>query len=355
MSEPPATLVNLLLEMLSVRSVIDAETAMADFMERRLQTRLSDVRRIGNAIVAFGPRRGRPLLALVGHLDTVLNAPDDINTPRIEGGRVHGLGASDMKAALACDLWLLENYDITKSPFDLCWVLYDCEEGPIANNGLIKLWDAVPELSQIDLAICGEPTDNAVQLGCMGTMQVTVTFRGKAAHSARPWHGDNAIHKAGALLSALGALAPRDVVIDGMLFREVVSATLANGGRSRNVVPDNFELNINARFSAETTPESVFANITKMAAGADCRVTDCAPAAPPRRSHPLVEKMITQLGARVEPKQAWTDVAQFAGRGIAAINFGPGEQAQAHQRDESILLTNLAEGMRARETFLLSK
>lgn len=354
MTAPPDDLVSLLLQLLSIRSVIGEEAAIADFVEQRLRAKIKDVRRIGNSIVAFTPRRGRPLLCIAGHLDTVLNAPEDTNPPRVENGRVFGLGASDMKGAVACDLYLLEKDIIQNAPFDLCWVYYDREEGPIAENGLLKLWDAVPELKTVDLAVCGEPTDNSIQLGCMGTMQVKVTFRGRAAHSARPWHGENAIHKSAALLTSLASLAPRDVTIDGMLFREVISATLANGGRSRNVIPDVFELNVNARFSAASAPEEVFSKIKQMAAGAECIITDRAPAAAPRRSHPLVEKLILQLGAPVEPKQAWTDVAQFAEHGVAAINFGPGEQSQAHQRGESILLTNLAGGLRARELLLLA-
>lgn len=341
-----------LLELLAIRSVIGEEAELAGHVEARLRRRLPDVRRHGNGIVGFGPRRGRPLVALVGHLDTVLPAPDDPNPPRIEGGRAFGLGASDMKGAIARDLALLEELDLAALPYDLAFAYYDREEGPIVSNGLRPLYEATPELARADLAICGEPTGNAVQLGALGTMHLRFVFHGKAAHSARPWQGENAIHKAAPLLAALAAAAPRDVAVDGLVFREVASATTASGGRSRNVVPDRFEVNLNVRFAPGTDPKEIERRLAAHAPGAERAVVDLAPAAPPRRSHPLVERLITATAAPVEPKQAWTDVAQLSAWGLAAVNFGPGEQDQAHQRGESISLASLARGRALLRSFL---
>ncbi len=60
-----------------------------------------------------------------------------------------------------------------------------------------------------------EPSDNKLSLGASGSIHATVTFKGRTAHSARPWQGENAIHKAGAFLCDLAALAPREVMLDG--------------------------------------------------------------------------------------------------------------------------------------------
>nr|MBP6834800.1 M20/M25/M40 family metallo-hydrolase [Deltaproteobacteria bacterium] len=162
----------------------------------------------------------------------------------------------------------------------------------------------------------------------------------------RPWQGENAIHKSGAFLSRLSALAPRDVTIEGMLYREVISATLAEGGRGRNIVPDRFTLNVNHRFAPGRTADDAVADLQALVQGdAEIEVFDRSPSAPPYREHPLVQALIAEGVEGVEPKQAWTDVARFASVGVAAVNLGPGTQSQAHQRNEWTDRAALERGM----------
>jgi succinyl-diaminopimelate desuccinylase len=255
--------------------------------------------------------------------------------PRIEGDRLYGPGASDMKSGLALMVDLVEADLARTEGVDLTLVFYAREEGPYLENELGVVLEEDKELRAVDLAVCLEPSDNKLSLGASGSIHAEIRFEGTTAHSARPWQGDNAIHKAGPFLAELGALVPREVTIDGFLYRTVTSATLAEGGRGRNIVPDVFTLNLNHRFSPDTSLEQAKADIERLVAGrARVVFRDLSPSAPPHASHPLVAALRDAGVAAVEPKQAWTDVARFAALGVPAVNFGPGENAQAHQRNE---------------------
>ncbi|MGA8891503.1 MAG: M20/M25/M40 family metallo-hydrolase, partial [Anaeromyxobacteraceae bacterium] len=182
----------------------------------------------------------------------------------------------------------------------------------------------------------------------------TLTFAGKAAHSARPWQGDNAVHRAGALLVELAGRAPREVLSGGLPFREVMTVTRIEGGRARNVVPDRCTLNLNFRFAPDRRVEDAVREVEALAArsGARAEVTDRAPACPAFVDDSLVARLRDRGGLSVEPKQAWTDVARLAAAGIPAVNFGPGATAQAHQRGEWVEVAAIERAYRSLERFL---
>jgi succinyl-diaminopimelate desuccinylase len=320
----------------SVPSPFGEEKALCDaVMQRMARVGLAaPIRRYGDSLVVPVVRHndGRPHVALVGHLDTVRTS----NGPaRLDRGRCHGAGAADMKSGLAVMIVLAETLG-ARAAFDLSLVFYAREEGPFLENELGVVLDKDEELRGVDLAVCLEPSDNRVQLGCCGSLHATVTFEGRSAHSARPWEGENAVAKAGHFLTKLGAHKPIEHTNDGLVYRTTTTVTLANGGRGRNVVPDVFSLNVNHRFAPTTSMAEAERDVLALVAGeARVEFTDRSPAARPNAEHPLVKHLIA-LGVRgIEPKQAWTDVARFSELGIAAINFGPGESAQAHQRNES--------------------
>jgi succinyl-diaminopimelate desuccinylase len=198
-----------------------------------------------------------------------------------------------------------------------------------------------------------EPSDNKLQLGCGGSLHAAVRFRGRTAHSARPWQGENAIHKSAALLARLSAFQPWTDEQDGLVWKNVISATMASGGRARNIVPDLFELNLNHRFGPSTSLERAKQSVLELVAGdADVEFVDESPSAPPLRHQPLIAALAECGVKAVEPKQAWTDVARFAQLGIPAVNFGPGTQAQAHQKNEWTLLPQLDDGLAVLELWL---
>jgi succinyl-diaminopimelate desuccinylase len=295
---------------------------------------------------------GGPKIVLAGHLDVVRTAHD--GPVRIEGDRLYGAGSADMKSGVALMIAAAEDPELAPRA-DLTLVFYSREEGPFAENELGPLLEACPELGAQDLAICLEPSYCKLQLGCVGSIHAKITTRGKTAHSARPWQGVNAIQTAWPLLKDLSERAPIEKVIDGMTYRSVMSATMASGGRGRNIIPDAFELNVNYRFLPGTSLEEAEADLRALVDGrADIELIDRSPSAPPHRSHPLVGKLIASGVKDVEPKQAWTDVARFAQLGVAAVNWGPGDQNEAHQRNESTSVSGLREGWTILRRFLAS-
>jgi succinyl-diaminopimelate desuccinylase len=333
-----------LLWLCRVPSPIGEERALCDAVVERLGRvpLAAPIRRYGDSIVVPLVRgTGRPHVVLAGHLDVVRTVHDA--PPRIEGDKLYGAGSADMKSGLALLLDIAENS--SRPNVDLTLVFYAREEGPYAENELGPVLAQDPELTKAALAVALEPSDNKLQLGCGGSLHATVTFVGRTAHSARPWQGENAIHKAAAFLARLGALEPVSDVVDGLEWKNVVSATMASGGRARNVIPDRFELNLNHRFGPRTSLAEAQANIERLVGGeAEIAFTDLSPSAPPNREHPLVRALAESGVLAIEPKQAWTDVARFHAAGVPAVNFGPGTQAQAHQRNEWTHLPGLETG-----------
>jgi len=331
-------LADTLVELIDIPSVIGNEDEITTAIAARLAS-VRPVLRMGNALVVGEPA-GRPLIVLYGHTDTV---PEQGNgTARVADGRIHGLGASDMKAGLAVMIHLLEDPDVLGGPYDLAGVFYDKEEGRSADNGLEDVLDAVPWLADADFSVVLEPTDLNLELGCNGVMNADVVFTGHAAHSARPWLGENAVTKAGAWLAAMHERRPEPVEIAGLEYREVFSITKANGGIANNVLPARFVINVNYRFPPIYDLDAAEARLRSVAAPADeIHITDGAPAGTVPEGNPYLAALERIIAGDRTAKQAWTDVARLTGRGIPAVNYGPGEVAQAHQKTESVPIENL--------------
>ena len=328
------------------------EGQLCEALSRRLGSTYASehIRRIGNSL-AVGGRTGRPLLLLVGHIDTV--PPQGQGPAQVEGGRLLGLGTSDMKSGVAVMVHLLEEETVREGPFDVVGVFYDAEEGPDAGNGLEPVLQKLSWLSEAEFAVVLEPTDLELQLGCQGTANATVRFEGKSAHSARPWLGENAVTKAGAWLADLHERQPEEHVVSGLSFYEVFSVTQASAGVARNVIPGRFDLHLNYRFPPDVSPEAARRRMSEIAAPADAlEVHEIVPGAPVPEGNPHLDRLIRATGAPLTPKQAWTDVARLARYGIPAVNYGPGEVAQAHQATESVPIANLGPALEALLGFL---
>ena len=277
-------------------------------------------------------------IVLAGHLDTI---PAQGNVPgRIADGAVHGLGASDMKGGVAVMV------ELARAAVPGRYLFFTREEVPVVESPLPALF-ATGLLGGVELAVVLEPTDCILHAGCLGNIQARVTFHGESAHSARPWTGLNAIHELVRGLRALVELEPRDVELDGLVYREVVSAVRVEGGIASNVVPAAASVELNFRYMGDGAEERLRALVPH----GEIEILSSAPSAPPALGNPPDARQ-PQLEYDGAPKQAWTPVAQFAEQGIDAINYGPGLTRYAHRVDEQIPIENLTVAYETLRTFL---
>lgn len=316
-----------------VESVSHHESDLADAVEAALRALPHlDVERIAHNVVARtrGTRPERVLLA--GHLDTVpLTDPPNLPVRR-EDGVLHGRGTVDMKGGVAVMLRLAAQ--LPEPNREVTFVFYEAEEVADEFNGLGHLARDRPELLEADFAVLLEPTDGGIEGGCKGTLRVDVRTTGVAAHSGRPWLGHNAIHDAGEILRRLEAYQPRDAVVDGLEYREGMSAVGIRGGLASNVVPDECVVTVNYRFAPDVSTDQAVQHVRSLFAGYDVTVTDLAAGARPGLDQPAAQAFVAALGLPVTAKQGWTDVARFTSLGVPAVNFGPGDPTLAHKDDE---------------------
>lgn len=324
-------------QLCDIESVSGNEGELADQVQRSIgRARHLEVVRDGDCVVAR-TRLGRSRrVVIAGHLDTV---PVAGNLPcRLEEADgteyLWGRGTVDMKAGVAVQLSLAA--ELSDPALDVTWIWYDHEEVAADANGLGRLARNRPDLLAADFAILGEPTGGAVEGGCNGTLRVDVITRGTRAHSARPWAGENAIHKAAAVLDTLAGYRPREVEVEGLVYREALNAVAVTGGTAKNVIPDECRVHVNYRFAPSRSGAEALEHVTGLFPDAEVQLADLSEGARPGMDRPLAREFIRALGVPVRPKYGWTDVARFSALGIPAVNFGPGDPALAHADDERV-------------------
>jgi succinyl-diaminopimelate desuccinylase len=319
--------------LVDVPSPSGGEGRLADEIETALQNVPHlQVQRDGDAVLARTDL-GRPQrVVIAGHLDTV---PVADNLPsRRDGERLFGCGSSDMKSGVAVMLRVAAA--LAEPRHDVNWLFYDNEETDASRNGLGRVARNAADWLKADLAVLMEPTGNRIEAGCQGTLRALVVATGRRAHSARSWLGDNAIHRAGEVLTRLASYEPRRVVIDGCEYREGLNAVRVEGGVSGNVVPDRCTITVNYRFAPDRDEQQALDHVREVLDPFECVVTDSAPGAMPMLSESATADFVQTVGGEPVAKLGWTDVARFAQLGIPAVNFGPGDPNVAHTREEYV-------------------
>ena len=329
-------LLDLVVELVAMPSPSREEGPITDLIEARLraQSHLT-VDRIGDNVVARTQLDRGQRLVLAGHTDTV-PAVDNAEA-RLEGDILWGVGSTDMKGGIGVMVALAES--VPEPNVDLTFVFYAREEIAASESGLLEILAEQPSLLDGDVALLGEPTSAGIEAGCQGTMRIEVVLRGARSHTARPWMGRNAIHRLGPVLDRVAAFVERQPTIAGCTFREALQAVSVTGGVAGNVVPDEVTLLLNRRFAPDRTADEAYAEVLELLGdaieeGDTVTLVDVADAATPATDHPLVKRLISDNDLRVAAKLGWTDVARFAGHGVPAANFGPGDASLAHTPGE---------------------
>ena len=334
-----------------IPSVSGDEQALADLIDAAMSTSAHlDVYRDGDTIVARTHLGRDQRVVIAGHIDTV---PINANVPTrdvVSGGEklLWGRGTVDMKAGVAIQLKLA--VELVDPRVDITWMWYDHEEVDADLNGLTRLARSRPDLFEGDFAILGEPSNGLVEGGCNGNMRAMVRTHGVRAHSARAWIGDNAIHKAAPVLVRLSEYTPRDVPVDGLVYREGMNAVRIAGGVAGNVIPDFCEVEVNYRFAPSRTAEEAERHVRDLFTGFDVEVVDIAVGARPGLDAPLAQEFVAAVGGEARPKYGWTDVARFSAMGVPAVNYGPGDPHLAHHDEERVpyeQIESVERGLRA--------
>jgi len=350
-----ATSVDLTRAICDIPSVSGEEGALADAIQRAVgDLPHLEVFRDGDTIVARTNLGRAQRVVIAGHIDTVpINA--NVPTRDIEiDGRAHiwGRGTVDMKAGVAVQLKLAA--ELADPRIDITWMWYDHEEVDAALNGLNRLSATRPDLFAGDFAILGEPSNGQVEGGCNGNLRAIVRTHGVRSHSARAWIGENAIHKAAPILARLAEYRPREVAVEGLVYREGLNAVRIGGGVAGNVIPDLCEVEVNYRFAPSRSVEEATSHVKDVLAGFEVEVTDSAEGARPGLDAPLAQEFVAAVGAEPRPKYGWTDVARFSAMGVPAVNYGPGDPHLAHHDEERVPISQIEDVERGLRAWLTS-
>jgi succinyl-diaminopimelate desuccinylase len=346
-----ATSIDITRQLCDIESVSGNERSIADAIEASLAGSAHlEIIRDADAVIARTNLGRDKRVVIAGHIDTVpLNNNLPTRYETIDGvDYLWGRGTVDMKAGVAVQLKLA--VELSEPAVDITWIWYDHEEVSADLNGLTRLASTRPDLLAGDFAILGEPTRAEIEGGCNGNARIEVRTYGLRAHSARAWVGHNAIHDTAPILATLAAYEPREVEVEGLVYREGLNAVGISGGVAGNIIPDAAMVHINYRFAPSRSGEEAIAHLRELFDGFDITVVDLAEGARPGLDAPLALNFLAAVGGEAKPKYGWTDVARFSALGMPAINYGPGDPLKAHADDERVPLeqiTSCERGLRA--------
>jgi succinyl-diaminopimelate desuccinylase len=292
-----------------------------------------------------------PTVVLHGHLD-VVPAREGQFTPRIEGDRLIGRGAYDMKGALAA--LMCATADAAEQ--DAVRVRLVCVPDEEAEDVTRRSTDAlVKDGLRADFALTGEPTDLHIGVQAKGVLAVRVEIEGTAAHGSTPWLGDNAILKALDAFRRIETL-PFSRQSSDLFDRPSINLARINGGDAFNKVPDTCTMDVDIRFLPNQDPGEILAQIRAIGDLAILKQFVRAPAIVSRRN-PYVLALRDAVGRSIEGdvlsvgRDGASDANSFLEVGIPAVEFGPVGGGH-HGPHEWVSINSLARYRRALRDFV---
>jgi acetylornithine deacetylase len=297
---------------------------VAGWLERAgLEVRVEEVAPGRPNVVARAPGRGggRTLL-LNGHVDTVGHAGmTEPLVPRVEGGRLYGRGACDMKAGLAA-IMLAGAHAARARPAG------DVVVAAVVDEELTSLGsEAVAGTVAADGAVVAEPTELAIGIAHRGFVWLEAETAGRAAHGSRPDLGEDAIVAMAAVVAGIGRLdlALRNGTAHPLVGTASMHASTIAGGGEWSTYPDRCRLDVERRTLPGETPAQVADELRALLPeSGSVRVAFVREPLETSAGEPVVEALRRAAGTELVGLPFWTDAALFAAAGVPSVVFGPG-------------------------------
>ena len=312
---------------------------------RDIEARQIDVRGLPVTIAEVGPADA-PTVLLHGHLDVVPGRPGQFE-PRVDGDRLLGRGAYDMKGALAAMLLALHDLRDEAEVRIRLGVVPDEESEEEAERGSDQL---VREGFVGDFVITGEPTDMHIGIQAKGVLAVRLEITGRAAHGATPWLGENAILKALDVFRAIESL-PFARQSSELFDRPSINLGRILGGDALNKVPDTCVIDVDIRYLPQQDPSTILEQVREMEGASVISSFSRPPVSVDEDSvfvRTLSDAAAPRLGGQVLSvgRDGASDAVSFLRAGIPAVEFGPTGGGH-HGPDEWVAIPSLADYRKA--------
>src|SRR5215218_7140537 len=318
--------------------------------ERGIEAERDEVRGLPVIKAEVGPA-GAPTVVLHGHLDVVPGLPGQFD-PRVEGDRLYGRGAYDMKGAMAAMLVVAAAMRDQDGVRVRLGIVGDEESEEEVERGSDHIVDSG---FTGDFAITGEPTDLHIGIEAKGVLALRLEVGGTAAHGATPWLGDNAVLNAIDVFRSIESL-PFARHSSELFDRPSINLGRIVGGDALNKVPDRCVMDVDIRYLPDQDPEEILAQVRELR-GIEVQALLTRPPATVERDSAYVQALRTAATEHHdgEPmsvgRDGASDAVSFLRVGVPAVEFGP-VGAGHHGPGEWVSISSLETYRQALESFL---